>query len=213
MDAPVGVVKAYLELCGYFVLSELPLRLPDQHGYRDVTDIDIVAVRFPHSSRPMPRRDPLALLLGSDPELHGLNDGVDVIIGEVKAGHAHVNPALRRQAVVAFALRRLSCCPEPEVPAQAEAVAREGSRRMMMRGVLPCLIRLVVFAGEGEAGPPTVATISLRHCTDFIERRMREERSALAGAQLKDPVLALFGLLAKLPADAPREPPRHETKA
>ncbi len=36
MDAPVGVVKAYLELCGYFVLSELPLRLPDKHGYRDL---------------------------------------------------------------------------------------------------------------------------------------------------------------------------------
>ncbi len=119
MDAPVGVVKAYLELCGYFVLSELPLRLPDRHGYRDVTDIDIVAVRFPHPPKPQIEWDPLALLLGSDPELHSLTDGVDVIIGEVKAGHAHINPALRWEAVVAFALRCLGCCPEPEVPSQA----------------------------------------------------------------------------------------------
>lgn len=82
---------------------------------------------------------------------------------------------------------------------------------MTMGGVLPCLIRLVVFAGEGQAGPPAVATISLRHCTDFIEWRMRKGRSALAEAQLKDPVLALFGLLAKLPADATRERSRLET--
>ena len=44
--------------------------------YRDVTDIDIVAVRFPHPPA-TELTDPFALLLGSDPELgwrgHGGN--------------------------------------------------------------------------------------------------------------------------------------------
>ena len=56
MDTVVGLVKAYLELCGYFVLAELPVRAPEGGTYRDVTDLDIVAVRFPHPLLALPRR-------------------------------------------------------------------------------------------------------------------------------------------------------------
>ena len=48
MDTAVALVKAYLELCGYFVLAELPVRGRDKRGYHDVTDIDILAMRFPN---------------------------------------------------------------------------------------------------------------------------------------------------------------------
>lgn len=47
MDTAVGLVKTYLELCGYFVLAELPVRAVTGGTYRDVTDVDIIAVRFP----------------------------------------------------------------------------------------------------------------------------------------------------------------------
>ena len=36
MDTAVAVVTAYLELCGYFVLTELPVRGRDKRGYHDV---------------------------------------------------------------------------------------------------------------------------------------------------------------------------------
>jgi hypothetical protein len=57
MDTAVAIVRTYLELSGYFVLSELPVRAPDKRGYHDVTDLDVVAVRFPHPPRgsPAPR--------------------------------------------------------------------------------------------------------------------------------------------------------------
>ena len=70
MDTAVAVVKAYLELCGYFVLAELPVRGRDKRGYHDVTDIDILAVRFPHQPHPLkgPMAQPLHVLLGKDPQ-------------------------------------------------------------------------------------------------------------------------------------------------
>jgi hypothetical protein len=45
VNTAVGLVKAYLELCGYFVLAELPVREAGGGGYRDVTDVDVLAVR------------------------------------------------------------------------------------------------------------------------------------------------------------------------
>lgn len=43
MDTAVGLVKAYLELCCYFVLAELAVRAAERGAYHDVTDLDIVA--------------------------------------------------------------------------------------------------------------------------------------------------------------------------
>jgi len=56
MDTAVGLVKAYLELCGYFVLAELPVRAVQHGAYHDVTDLDTVAVRFPHPHVALPQR-------------------------------------------------------------------------------------------------------------------------------------------------------------
>ena len=111
MDTAVGLVKTYLELCGYVVLAELPVRAPEGGTYRDVTDLDIVAVRFPHPPLALPRRlaRPLAVFLGVDPALESFEAGVDVIVGEVKEGRTRLNPALRREETIAFALRRLGC--------------------------------------------------------------------------------------------------------
>ncbi len=107
MDAAVGLVKAYLEQCGYFVLTELPLREPVGDGYRDVTDVDIIAVRFPHDPVPAGHQhDAIDLLLALDARLETFEGGVDVVVGEVKAGKASLNPAFRRERTIAFALRR-----------------------------------------------------------------------------------------------------------
>ena len=198
MDAAVALVRSYLELCGYFVLAELPVRAADDHGYHDVTDLDVIAVRFPHPARAAGRVGaPLDLFLGLDPRLAAFVDGMDVVIGEVKEGHARLNPSLRRTGTVAFALRRVGCCPEPEVESEASRIVKTGVGAMTMAGGLPCRVRLVEFAGHSTADERGVLTMPLRHYAAFITRRL-SETGAAQGAQFKDPVLGLFELQAKL---------------
>lgn len=206
MDTAVGLVKSYLELCGYFVLAELPIRAADARrsgvngGYHDVTDLDVLAVRFPHRHEVLPRRvtRPLEVFLGADPELGGSDDGIDLIVGEVKEGQARLNPALLRAETVAFALRRAACCPEEMVEEEARAIVSHGERTFTMPGGIPCLVRLVAFAGQGYTSERGVRTISLAHCAEFISRRLTEAEDVLSGAQFKDPVLGLFALQRKL---------------
>jgi hypothetical protein len=200
MDAAVAVVKSYLELCGYFVLTELPVRVADQHGYHDATDLDILAVRFPHEPPALPARQvrPLEVLLGADPFLESLTDGLDLLVGEVKQGHARLNPALHRAETVAFALRRIGCCPEESIAAEARMIVKTGRHEMTMSGGQRCRVRLVAFAGQGTAHEYGVLTLSLGHCAQFIRERLRQARDVLATTQWKDPVLSLFALQEKL---------------
>ena len=67
MDTAVGLVRAYLELAGYFVLAELPVRAVDPDGARDLTDLDVVAVRFPRAPGAADQHAdrPLAVFLGT----------------------------------------------------------------------------------------------------------------------------------------------------
>lgn len=200
MDTVVGLVTAYLELCGYFVLAELPVRAPDEQGYHDVTDIDLIAVRFAHEPHALSRRAgrPLDVLLGVDPELGSVEDGLDVLIGEVKEGEARLNPALRRGETAAFALRRIGCCAEEAVEDEAERLIAEGQRELMMPAGMRCRVRLVAFGGYGGMGEHAVRILSLGHCAGFIERRLQEGRDVLVGVQFADPVLGLFSLREKL---------------
>jgi hypothetical protein len=207
MDSAVGLVKSYLELSGYFVLAELPVRRADRHGYRDVTDLDIIAVRFPHPPPSLPARvsRPLDLFLGLDDALGAFEGGIDLIIGEVKSARAHLNPALQRAETIAFALRRVGCCPEDAVMETAQAIARGDAPLMQMPGGFACRVRLVVFSGRGVATERGVLTLPLRGCLDFIERRLTEGHDVLAGAQFKDPVLGLLALQHKVTSAGPTE--------
>ena len=209
MDTAVGIVRSYLELCGYFVLSELPVRERVGPDYRDITDVDIIAVRFPHppAAQDETSPSPLDLLLGRNPDLQTFREGVNVIIGEVKEGRAEINPALRHQETIEFALRRLGCCPAAEVSKQAAVIAHRGSQEMGMDG-RRCRVRLVLFAGHGVAQSSHPFVVPLGRCIAFIQERMRLAPQALAGTQWKDPTLAMFALLTKLEADRPvkREP-------
>ena len=200
MDAAVGLVKAYLELCGYFVLTELPVRARDKSGYHDVTDIDIVAVRFAHQQHRTSEAmvQPLQMLLGSDPVLGTFEDGLDVIVGEVKESQAVLNPALHKKEMIAFALRRVGCCPEEAVEEEAKLVIKHGEREHRMAGGMRCCVRLVAFAGYGRSNRKTPRFVSLEHCAAFVAERFRENGEALSNARFKDPTLGLFALQSKL---------------
>src|SRR4051812_12756597 len=99
MDTGVGLVQAYLHLNGYLVLTEVPVQMQSGDIYRTVTDLDVLAVRFPQQDDAFPDRteDWEAFFRGADPALDLHNAGMDVIIGEVKEGDSHANPALRRR--------------------------------------------------------------------------------------------------------------------
>src|SRR5581483_7717534 len=157
-------------------------------------------VRFPHPPLALPRRlaQPLDVFLGVDPALESFEAGVDVIVGEVKEGRARLNPALRREETIAFALRRLGCCPEATVQAEARAIARAGAHEMTMPGQVRCRVRLVGFAGYGNLPEHGALTVGLGHCAQFISERLRSAHDVLAGTQFKDSVLGLFALQDKL---------------
>jgi hypothetical protein len=206
MDTAVGLVKAYLELSGYFVLAEVPVRMAHAHGYRDVTDLDILAVRFPHTATGANT----PVYLDTDPALAIVDHTLDVIVGEVKEGQAKLNPALHRAAVVAFALRRIGCCPADQVDAEAASITRTGFRMVRMPGGPMCRIRLIAFAGAETHEHSGLQTVSLAHCDAFIRHILDEDDGALLGAQVKDPLLALYALQAKLRRQTSR-PDRQST--
>lgn len=202
MDSAVGQVRAYLELSGYFVLAELPVRTLRGDRARNVTDLGLLAVRFPHMPDALHRRvrRPLEVFLGADAALGSTEDRLDVIIGEVKEGRARLNPALYREQTIAFALRRVGCRPEPDVQTEARGVARRGTRDMEIPGYARGRVRLVAFAGYEAVSEAGVTTISLAHCAEFITQRLREAADVLAGIQFKDATLGFLALQEKLKA-------------
>jgi len=55
MDMGVALVQACLRAHGYFTVSEYPILEAIRHGeHRIATDIDILAVRFPHACQLVP---------------------------------------------------------------------------------------------------------------------------------------------------------------
>src|SRR6266540_2102183 len=93
MDMGVALVQAYLRVHGYLTVSEYPILETMRHGeHRIATDIDILAVRFPHACQLVPQQ--------------GRNDEGDVDLETpdealVRDGHTF-NPAGHRVRLVAF---------------------------------------------------------------------------------------------------------------
>lgn len=61
MDSSVAIAAAYLQLDGYFVLTELPVRIADRHGYR--TAAELVPDRHAHARDPLLGQDALKELV------------------------------------------------------------------------------------------------------------------------------------------------------
>jgi hypothetical protein len=107
MDTAVALVQAYLNVNGYFTVTEFAvLEASRRRPPRSVTDLDILALRFTGAGpghdvihrrdRPSGSRD-----FQPDPVLGGPSDRPDMIVGEVKEGLARFNPATRERAVAA----------------------------------------------------------------------------------------------------------------
>ena len=111
MDHAVALVQAYLQLNGYFTSAEYPIIAGTaRSGFRTLTDIDILAFRFP-TGEPMARhgkKEPTSLdVSGLDPGLGVPTEAIDMIIGEVKEGRVGINTGIRDPEVLKTVVKRL----------------------------------------------------------------------------------------------------------
>src|ERR1043165_466016 len=110
MDHAGPLVQAYLQLNGYFTSAEYPIIAgAGRNGFRTITDIDILAFRFP-TGEPLARKArkaPKGLdVSGIDPGLGVPAGQIDMIIGEVKEGRVGINTGIRDPAVLTTVVNR-----------------------------------------------------------------------------------------------------------
>lgn len=196
MDNAVALVQTYLQVNGYFTIAEYPIVGSGRHGgYRTVTDLDILAFRFPAATRLVPRLHGKTDKVDReepDPVLGVPSDQADMLIGEVKEGAAQMNEAATDPAVLEAALARFGCCPSMNTRQLAETLIRKG------RTILPSRhhLRMVAFGRvEEEERHAVYLTISMCHVIQFLQDYLRRHWEVLRHAQFKDPA---FGFLATL---------------
>lgn len=205
MDVAVNLVESYLRLNGYLTLSEFEIQKKGRDGsYRTLTDVDIVAVRFPGDVVAADSHgfEEGRMLLIHDSALRPEPDQVDVIIGEVKQGEAVFNPGLTAHQVLHTVIGRLEWIYGTEIEEIVEEVAREGLAITPSRGIGTVRTRLVAF---GRSPHLDLHTISLSHIVEQMTDFMTGFDDVLRSANFKDPASALLRLLAKTGFTVERE--------
>ena len=198
MDHAVALVQAYLQLNGYFTSAEYPIVANGgRSGVRTITDVDILAFRFP-SGLPAPKptvRDELQGLDTTtvDPGLGVDVHTIDMIIGEVKEGRVGINSGVRDPDVLKTVIRRMG-----DSAVDADRVVDD----LLNTGVavLPSgyVVRLVAFgAFPPGAQVPPCRIISLRHVLRFLQDYVRRHWGMLRHMQFKDPALGFLMTLEK----------------
>lgn len=195
MDPAVALVQAYLQLSGYLTVAEFPIVAAGADGVETITDVDLIAVRFP-----------LAQALGAgpahaagpDPALRVSDSGMDLLICEVKEGKARVNPNLSRADTLRATLERIGCCAPEHVDHHVQALLRRGTAEMEHPGGIPCRARLAIFAGRPGDARRAPVVISLAHAAREVCRFLQEHREALHAMRLTQPALAQLHLLEKV---------------
>ena len=195
MDHAVSLVQAYLQLNGYFTSAEFPVFAgAGRNGARAITDIDILAFRFPSGLPALQqKRAPQSLDLSDvDPGLGIAADTVDMVIGEVKEGRVGINSGIRDPEVLKAVIGRLGNTAE-EDDLVVEELLRTGNASLPSSGYT---VRLIAFGAfpPGSQVPPC-RIISLGHVLQFLQSYVRKHWHMLRHLQFKDPA---FGFLMTL---------------
>ena len=206
MNAAVSLVRTYLKLNSYFTATELPvIKKGDDGLFFEVTDIDILALRFPRAGhivaqgRPGPLDD---LQFSPDPLLEIPTDAMDLIIGEVKAGKPRLNPKLRSEDTLYRALVRFGFCPPDRLERAVEELRDKGESWVRDGDVaIPSRIRLVAFGDGVNHEGDEYTVIPLKQVAAFVTDHLKRYRDVLHPVRLTDPTLGLLHLLEKLQDD------------
>lgn len=197
MDNAVALVESYLQVNGYFTIAEYPvIEALEQGGYRTMTDLDILAFRFPHAGRMIGRSDTSPSRQGEafapDPDLGVPSDRPDMLIGEVKEGKAELNRGAQDEIVLRVALRRFGCTGDRDVSRAVRQLMKRG-RADLESGYR---VRMVAFGSSPPAdGDPPFQVVLLSQITTFLQDYIRQHWNVLHHAQFKDQV---FGMLVTL---------------
>jgi hypothetical protein len=210
MDTAVALVQSYLHVNGYFTVVEYPVVETRRSGPpRTVTDLDVLAFRFPRAHAGMTGEPGYADLAESvqapDPALGCPVDRADMIVGEVKEGAARFNPAIRDPFALEVGLVRFGCCEPAEAP--------DLVRRLLATGEAPARaghsIRMVAFGAVGEALiGARWSTVSLGHVVRFLRAYLHAHWDVLRHAQVRETGLAMLALLEKWNVDGTTDPER-----
>lgn len=203
MNSAVSLVKTYLTLNGYFATTEIPVIKKGSDGlFFEVTDIDILALRFPQAShivaqgRPGPLDD---LHFPLDSELDIPSDAMDLIIGEVKAGRPRLNPHMRSEDTLYRALVRFGFCPAERLDQAVEELQATGVTWVRDGGIaIPSRVRIVAFGDGEEANADGYTVIPLKRVAEFVMDHLKKYHEVLHPVRLTDPTLGLLHLLEKL---------------
>ena len=194
MDHAVALVQAYLQLNGYFTSAEYPIIANTaRNSFRTITDIDILAFRFP-TGEPMTKhskKSPKGLdVTGLDPGLAIPTDSIDMIVGEVKEGRVGINTGIRDPEVLRAVINRFGEVGDPD--RVVKHLIESGTAE-----IPPSFsVRLIAFGSfpPGSAVPPC-RIISLGHVLAFLQSYVRKHWHMLRHLQFKDPA---FGFLMTL---------------
>jgi hypothetical protein len=194
MDHAVALVQAYLQLNGYFTSSEYPiLAAAGRNGARSITDVDVLAFRFPTGlpTARLQRHAPRGLDLSDlDPGLGAPADAIDMVIGEVKEGRVGINSSIRNPEVLHAVISRLG--DEEHQDHVVEDLLRTGAATASS-GVV---VRLIAFGSFPPGAPvPPCRIISLGHALSYLQAYVRRHWNVLRHLQFKDPA---FGFLMTL---------------
>ncbi len=195
MDNAVALVRTYLQLNGYFTVTEYPIIGGGRHGsHRTMTDLDVIAFRFPAAA------DCLVDERHHTARVDGLTDAAlgvpettpDMLIAEVKEGRAEINAAAANPDVIRAALIRFGCCGHCISDSHLSQLVQRGST------VLPNghTARVVAFGSTVE-GRAFYRRVLYTDVLTYIQRYIDRHWDAVCTAGAKDLVLGLLMLQAK----------------
>ena len=202
MNAGVELVKAYLQMNGYFTVTDLPVIREGRSGYQEVTDLDVLGVRFPWASfvipggRPGPEDD---LRLHMDTALVSDHARVDVVIAEVKEGKPRVNDQLRSRDALLTALRRVGLWSDADLEPVIEDLRHRGECVRSGNGTFaPFRVRILAFGHGASGSRHGYSIVSLAHVAGFVENFLDRYHEVLKPSDLPGSVVGLLHLLRKL---------------
>ena len=197
MDAAVALVQAYLRVNGYFTETEYPIVTRRKGEPVTLTDLDILAVRFPGAGRWIPHAKGRGLAVEVDPRLQVTQKRMDFIIGEVKQGRGGINSGTNSLPVIETVLHRFGCC-ESDPSKIARDLLRGLQPEIRVLEGIPCRMRMILFSGSKEPDPGPYQVIRLRQIVKFLSAYLRGYEKIFLHTKMKDDVLALVTLFTKL---------------